>query len=88
MNVLSGIKTWLWVNSLRIQAKLGVPVAQYNLGILYFQVEDYAEALRWLQKAGEQDFSPAYIVLGEMYSRGEGVPQDQEMALKWFAAGP
>ena len=71
---------------------LGAPVAQYNLGILYSQGEvvpqDYAEALKWLQKAGEQKFSPAYIVLGEMYSRGEGVPRDQAMALKWYAEGP
>ena len=44
-------------------AKAGNPVAQYNLGFMYYEglgvKQDYAEAVKWFRKAMEQDFELA-----------------------------
>ena len=38
--------------------------------------QDYTEAAKWYRKAAEQGNGPAQASLGQMYFRGEGVPED------------
>ena len=51
--------------------------------------QDNVEALKWLQLAADQGYTPAQCTLGVKYEFGFGVPQDYAEALKWFrlAAG-
>ena len=69
-------------------AEQGDAVAQFNLGVLYYNgdgvPQDYKEAVEWLTKAAEQGFSDAQSKLGWMYLEGESVPQDYEKAAKWL----
>jgi uncharacterized protein len=69
-------------------AEQGLPVAQFNLGVLYengFGVpQDYAEAVKWYRKAAEQGHVFARSCLGVMYALGQGVPQDYAEAAKWY----
>lgn len=54
------------------------------LGNLYLtEVKNDAIALKWYRKAAELKMPHAYRLLGEAYSSGRGVPQDDEEALKW-----
>ena len=43
----------------------------------------YAHAVRWYQKAAEQNGTAAQIDLGMMYYRGQGVPRDYVQAYMW-----
>jgi len=45
---------------------------------------DYATAVEWFQKAAEQGYALAQILLGRMYINGEGVTQNYQEAVKWF----
>ena len=38
----------------------------------------------WTRKAAEQGYAAAQLYLGVMYRRGEGVPQDDQEAVKWY----
>ena len=49
-----------------------------------YQRHDYATALRVWRKSAEQGSAPAEFGLGLIYSRGEGVPQDNAEAVKWY----
>jgi len=42
------------------------------------------EAMRWYQQAAGQGNAEAEFALGQMYSRGWGVPRDVEDAMRWF----
>ena len=46
--------------------------------------QDYAEAVKWYRKAGEQGYAGAQYNLGFMYAKGKGVPQDYAEAGKWY----
>ena len=46
--------------------------------------QDYAEAIKWFQKAAEQGHAVAKLHLGAMYAEGRGVPQDYVRAYMWF----
>lgn len=45
---------------------------------------DYATALRLLRPLADQGNADAQSALGEMYSRGQGVPKDRTEADKWY----
>jgi len=64
-------------------------MAQYRLGVRYYNGQDvtqnYDKALHWLRKAAEQGHAKARSHLGDMYAKGEGVPQDNAEAAKWYA---
>ena len=53
----------------------------YGDGII---TEDKAKALKWWLKAAEQGYAKAQVGLGELYYRGDGVPQDYAEAVKWY----
>ncbi len=69
-------------------AKQGRPLAQFNLGLMYYKgrvaAQDYTEAVKWWRLAAEQGFAEALNNLGMMYGNGDGVPQDYVEAHKWF----
>jgi hypothetical protein len=47
---------------------------------------DYAEALRWIQKAADQNDPKAEAALGYIYYDGKGVPQNYSEAARWYRA--
>ncbi len=68
----------------RLAADQGRSDAQYQLGHLSYQQNNYAEAAKWFRLAAEQGRPDAQSNLGVMYAEGEGVPQDDVQALMWF----
>ncbi len=68
--------------------------ADFQEGNAAFRRGDYATALRELRPLAEQGDADAQFSLGLMYTKGQGVPQDYTVALKWghmwfnLAAGP
>ena len=74
----------LWVQA----ADQGLPVAQYNLGVMYDigkGVKKSAEkAAEWWLKAAELGHVSAQFNMGSMYAQGRGVPQDELLAAKFY----
>ena len=54
---------------------------QYQTGRTLTKGEKYEEALEWYTLAAEQSHAGAQNNLGWMYSRGDGVPQDNGTAV-------
>src|SRR4051794_21569754 len=46
--------------------------------------KDYAQAMRWFRKAADQGNAEAQNTIGEMYLKGQGVPQDYAQAMRWY----
>ena len=74
--------------ALRVQAEDGDAEAQFNLGLHYSsanpEAPDFAQALGWYLKAGEQNHRLAQFNLGVMYSLGQVPPSDPETAIDWM----
>ncbi len=68
----------------RLAAQQGHPVAQHNLGELYYAQAQFEQAVEWYRKAAAQDFPFSLDALGEMYAEGRGVPQDDREAVKLY----
>lgn len=62
------------------EAETGDAVAQYSVGQSYKTgrnvPQDFAQAMKWLEKSAAQGFPLATATLGEMYEEGMGVTQD------------
>ena len=69
-------------------AERGSPVAQSNLGLMYYNgktvPQNYAEATKWFRKAADQGDADSQYSLGLMYAIGKGVPQDHVLAYMWL----
>ena len=52
-------------------------------GLKYYQSKNYARAFDSWSKPAAQGFAPAQFTLGFMYEKGEGVKQDNKLALSW-----
>ena len=69
-------------------AERGQPLAQFNLGLMYYKgrvaAQDYTEAVKWWRLAAGQGFAEALNNLGMMYGNGDGVAEDYVEAHKWF----
>jgi TPR repeat protein len=65
---------------------LAAPVAAGALEDVYdaYDRGDYAAALRLLRPLVNQSDADAQFILGLMYARGQGVPQDYVRAHMWF----
>ena len=57
---------------------------QFQLGRAYRKSGRYEDALRWYGAAAEGGYAGAQNSLGVMYSRGEGVGQDCDVAAHWI----
>lgn len=62
--------------------------AEFSLGDMYYHgvgvPKDYAEALRWLQKAADQGDAKSESALGYAYFNGMGLPRDDVRAMFWY----
>jgi TPR repeat protein len=58
--------------------------ADFQKGIDAYQRGDYAAALIELTPLAEQGNAGAQYVLGVMYDLGQGVPEDDQTAVKWW----
>ena len=58
----------------------------YESIIKYLTNGDYQEAIAELQPLIEKNDPHALTILGSMYERGHGVPQDFELAYKYYYA--
>tara|TARA_R110000787_G_scaffold169559_1_gene282246 strand:+ start:487 stop:1137 length:651 start_codon:yes stop_codon:yes gene_type:complete len=56
----------------------------YENGYALYETGDYVEAAKWYRLAAEQGDRAAPFILGKMYARGEGVPENHEEAVKWW----
>lgn len=75
--------------AIRSRADNSDPEAQNTLGNAYTNGllglrQDYAEALKWYRRAGDQGFAPAQFNLGLVYELGRGVPVDERQAFKHY----
>ena len=64
-------------------------MAQYNLGVMYYEgrgvAQNYQQALSWYQKAANQGVAGAQYNLGFfIYATGQGVAQDFQQAKAWW----
>lgn len=73
-----------WVT--KIQALIGIPEAQSELGRMYLigdgVAQDSAKAVEWYQKAVAQGYAHAQFSLGASYAHGQGVPKDAAKAVE------
>jgi TPR repeat protein len=75
-------------------AEQGNAIAQFNIGFYYYKsdlvdntevfLRNRVEAVKWFRKAAEQGNADAQCYLGDCYSNGFGVVNDQVEAVKWF----
>jgi TPR repeat protein len=75
-------------------ANLGLPIAQYNLGVAYAQGQgtavNHVEALKWFKAAAEQNEVSAIGAIGIYYQHGGlhallgGLPKDLFKAFEHY----
>ncbi len=77
---------------MRQLAQDGDPVAEYALGLRYFQgdeknglARDEKQAFRWFSRAADHGSLAAQAKLGFLYWGGRGVPKDLNQAYFWTA---
>ena len=56
----------------------------FNRGLTAYNKGDYATALKEWKILAEQGHPRAQYNLGQMYRRGDGVPQDYKEAVRWY----
>ena len=61
----------------KVEQKLNEAWTAYNIG-------QYQKVLQLVQPLASDGNARAQIILGRCYENGLGVPQDMEMAAKWF----
>ena len=57
---------------------------QYKKGMEYYVIENFTDALPYLQKAADKGNADAMLVLGHMYAGGYGVNKDYSQAKYWY----
>lgn len=86
--VKTGLPTEETVQRWLIKAEQGHAMAQYNLGISYYNgvgiPKDWSKALHWFKAAGVQGIVDALYMIGMMYQFGKGVVPDAEEAFRWY----
>lgn len=75
-----------YLHWMRQSAENGYPPANYMMGMAYFSSDskDSAQAMRYFEKAAQQEHGGAMHMLGLMRATGTGVSQDNREALRWF----
>lgn len=68
----------------RIGAEKGHDGCQLWLGQVLREKGQMEEALKWLQKSGEQGQGWAAYLVGLMYENGEGAQRDRSKAVEWY----
>ena len=62
----------------------GLTRADFQAGLDAYERKDYNTALEEWQPLAQKGESNAQFRLGEMYFKGEGVPQDYAVAIEWY----
>ena len=57
---------------------------EYQQGLEAYEAGNYQEALALFQISAEQGNADAQCALGNMYSNGEGVPAEDQIAIHWY----
>ena len=80
------MKTLIIIPVLLFSLFLGLPSysADYNKGLTAAQNGDFATALKEWKPLAEEGDAVAQYYLGQMYRRGEGVPEDYKEAVRWY----
>ena len=60
------------------------PSKSYSEGVKAYLAGDFKRALTQWTPAAEQGFAEAQYNLGHMYRKGQGVPQNDNTAIKWY----
>ena len=64
---------------------VSVATAQdFDKGLKAAQAGDFQTALQEWRPLAEQGYASAQYNLGQMYRNGQGVPQDDAEAVKWY----
>ncbi|MGP4844017.1 tetratricopeptide repeat protein [Marinobacter sp. 1Y8] len=71
------------LSACREPADAGNVRAQTNMALIFSALRDYDNAYRWATLAAPESGDAANL-LGELYSRGQGVEVDQEKSIQWF----
>ena len=58
---------------------------EFQYGLDAIQIGDPEGAVKWFSKSAVKGNIKAQLVLGEMYDKGLGVPQDYKEAFKWLS---
>lgn len=74
---------------IRQLAEQGDAQGQAKLASLYLMgwqghEQNNEQAAEWMKKAAEQGVVEAQVVMGAMYDRGLGVPNDRNAATQWY----
>lgn len=59
--------------------------SQFELGFLYYKLEDYANAVKYWELSVDNGYSESMSNIGVCYDQGLGVDCDEEKALSWFS---
>ena len=71
--------------ALLLRADAGDAEAQAALGAVFHQIGELQTAVYWWQLAAGQGHPDAMQLLGRCYAAGDGVPQDEHLALTWIS---
>jgi len=70
------------------KAQSGNVQSMFCAGAIHLWVQkDVKKAVPWLEKAANAGHVRAPLVLGILYEKGEGVPEDHALAAKWYQKG-
>jgi clan AA aspartic protease (TIGR02281 family) len=72
------------IERLRPVAEKGEAAAQYQLGLLYAEGKDLAEAARYYRLAAEQDHREAQARLAWLNCSGQGVPKNAQECIRLY----
>lgn len=77
-----------YVEEIRRRADAGDPMAQYDLGVMYYYgnwvKQDYEEAFRWFMNSAEKGYAVAQHSVSICYFQGDGTCQDFAKAVQYM----
>lgn len=72
------------LSELKKDVDAGDARACVSLGCYHYKKNDYTNAYLYFEKAAKLDYELGFYNLGIMHTNGHGVPQDSQMALKFY----
>lgn len=72
------------INHYTTAAEAGSADGQARLAWILDQSEQNEDAVKWYRASADQNHADGQYGLGEMYSKGEGVEQDESLAAEYF----
>lgn len=77
------------IEDIKQHASEGQALAEAKLASAYLLGRDGLEknemkAAEWMEKAAKQGLVDAQVVMGALYDRGMGVPNDRDKATQWY----